>query len=137
MGSTWVILPERNAAFIGDTVTPGQPPFIAHADLDAWLDALHELSLARFKNFVLISGRGGMINQEDIRDQQKFLRKIKRRLEKLSSSKVNLSKVEEIGRGYADDFKANSKKDAKVFRNRLAYGFVQYLTNQYPGQKRS
>jgi len=137
MGSIWVILPERKAAFIGDTVTPGQPPFIANSDLDAWLDSLHELSLKRFQQFVMISGRGGIITRDDIRNQQKFLRKIKRRLDKLSTSKVNLAKVEEIGKSYADEFIVNSKKDEKVFRNRLAYGFMQYLTSQYPNEKKS
>ena len=137
LGSIWVVLPERQAAFIGDTVTPGQPPFIAHANLDAWLETLHELSLVRFRDFILISSRGGIITRDDIRDQQKFLSKIKRRLEKLSNSKANLAKVEEIGKAYADDFNPASKIDEKVFRNRLAYGFIQYLTNQYPGEKRS
>jgi glyoxylase-like metal-dependent hydrolase (beta-lactamase superfamily II) len=137
LGSIWVVLPDRKAAFIGDTVTPGQPPFIANADLDTWLDTLHELSLNRFREFVLISGRGGIITKDDIRDQQNFLRKIKRRLEKLSTSKVNLAKVNEIGKAYADEFKTTSKKDEKVFRNRLAYGFMQYLTSQYPGEKKS
>lgn len=136
-GSIWVILPEREAAFIGDTVTPGQPPFIANADIDAWLEALHDLTLARFRDTVLISGRGEIVSKDDIKEQQKFLRKIKRRLDKLSPAKVNIKKVEEIGASYADDFKASTKKEAETFRKRLAYGFVQYLTNRYPNNPKS
>jgi glyoxylase-like metal-dependent hydrolase (beta-lactamase superfamily II) len=136
-GSIWVLLPERKAAFIGDTVTPGKPPFIANANLDAWLEALHDLSLVRFREYALISGRGEIVTKTDIRDQQKFLRKIKRRLEKLSTSKISIDKVEEIGASYADDFKAKSQSEARAFRKRLSYGFVQYLTGQYPDSKKS
>ena len=42
----------KQVAFIGDTVTPGQPPFFSNADIDAWLVSLHELQLARFKDFI-------------------------------------------------------------------------------------
>jgi len=136
-GSIWVLVPERKVIFIGDTVTLGQPPFIANADLDAWLKELHELGLTQFQEYAIISGRGGIVNKNDIRNQQKFLRKIKRRLDKLSTTKANIAKVREIGASYADDFIAGSKNEADVFRKRLAYGFVQYLTNQYPDSKKS
>jgi len=131
-GSTWVIVPERQAAFIGDTVTPGQPPFLANAEIDEWLNALHELVLVRFRDYVLVSGRGELVTKQDVKEQQKFLRKIRRRLDRLASSKSKISKVEEAGAGYADDFKPKSKKEAEVFRNRLSYGFVQYFSNHYP-----
>ena len=131
-GSTWVIVPKRQVAFIGDTVTPGQPPFLANADIDEWLDALHKLILVRFRDYALISGRGELVNKQDIKEQQKFLRKIHRRMDRLASSKAKSSKVEEAGAGYVDDFQAKTKKEAEAFRNRLSYGFVQYFSNHYP-----
>ena len=131
------MVPERKVIFIGDTVTPGQPPFIANADIDAWLEELHELGLTQFREYAIIGGRGGIVNKNDIRNQQKFLRKIKRRLDKLSTTKANIAKVGEIGASYADDFITESQNEAEVFRKRLAYGFVQYLTTQYPDSKKS
>lgn len=131
-GSIWVIVPEREVAFLGDTVTPGQPPFLANADIDAWLDALHELRLARFRDHVLISGRGTLVNKEDIKELQNFLRKAKHRLDKLASSKAKVSKVEEVGVGYADDFKGKFKQEAEVIKKRLGYGFAQYFIKHYP-----
>ena len=36
-------LPEEKVIFIGDTVVKGQPPYLASADLPAWLETLNTL----------------------------------------------------------------------------------------------
>lgn len=129
-GSTWVIAPEKQVAFIGDTVTPGFPPFMGSADIDTWLETLHELQLARFKDFILISGRGEMINQEDIKDQEKFLKKAGRKLEKLISSGAKADEAEKLGAEFADDFKTRSKREADQIKARLVSGFGHYLSSR-------
>ncbi len=39
-GATWVILPHEKVVFVGDAVLRNQPPFLAGADLPAWLETL-------------------------------------------------------------------------------------------------
>ncbi len=39
-GATWVILPGAKVVFVGDAVLKNQPPFLAGADLPAWLETL-------------------------------------------------------------------------------------------------
>jgi glyoxylase-like metal-dependent hydrolase (beta-lactamase superfamily II) len=125
-GSIWAVLPERKVAFVGDTVIAGQPPFLAAVDLDAWSDNLELLKSPDYKDFILISSRGIMVNKDDIRDLQKFLKKVQRLAEKNTSGKADLAQIEETGASLADDFKAKNKAEMEVFRTRLAYGFSQY-----------
>ena len=127
-GATWVIVPHKQVAFIGDTVTPDQPPFLGSADIDAWLESLHELQLARFKDYILISGRGSLVTQEDIRELEHFLKKAARKLEKLVSSKAKTDEVEKLAEDFYSEFKAKNKDDADRFKNRLLNGVAQYYS---------
>jgi len=131
LGAIWVIAAKRQVAFIGDTVTPGQPPFLANADIDAWLEALHQLAMARFRNFILISGRGELVTHEDIREAQKFLKKVAQRLDKLAAAKTKTAKVEQDGMDLAEEFEAKNRKELEIFRQRLGHGFAQYYTGHY------
>lgn len=130
-GSTWAILPERKIAFIGDTVITNQPPFLAAAELDDWFESLELLKSNDYKDYIFISGRGTLINKDDIRDLQKFLKKVQRLVDKNSNGKSNLEKIENTGASLVDEFKAKNKTEAEVFRTRLAYGFSQYCLNRF------
>ncbi|MEK6221268.1 MAG: hypothetical protein N2D54_03385 [Chloroflexota bacterium] len=39
-GASWVVLPELSIAFVGDAVMLKQPPFLANANIPAWIDTL-------------------------------------------------------------------------------------------------
>jgi len=130
-GSTWVVVPDKQVAFIGDTVTPGQPPFLANADIDAWLLSLHELQLSRFKDFFLISGRNSLATMDDIKDLEHFLKKVARKLEKLTAVKAKTEEVEKLADELMTDFKPGNKHEAELFNNRLAVGLVQYYSNHH------
>ena len=58
-GAIWVILPDEKIVFVGDAVAKGRPPFLAHADIPAWLEALELLQSADYKGYTVVSGRGG------------------------------------------------------------------------------
>ena len=128
-GSIWAILPERKIAFIGDTVVVKQPPFLAAADLEAWNEKLDLLRSNDFKDFILISGRGKMVTRDDVRDLQKFLKKVQRMADKSCNGKSDLEKIEAVGASLASEFKARNKAEAEVFSTRLSYGFGQYCLN--------
>jgi glyoxylase-like metal-dependent hydrolase (beta-lactamase superfamily II) len=71
-GSIWVIIPSEQVVFVGDTVVPDQPPFLANAELNDWINSL-ELLATSYRDYIIISGRGGPVAGEAIRLQQKIL----------------------------------------------------------------
>ena len=85
-GAIWVIIPSADIVFVGDAVVPDQPPFLAQADLPAWIDAMDILT-TRFRNHIIISGRGGPVAIETVRSQKTYLKKVLKGLpSKLSRS---------------------------------------------------
>ena len=128
-GSTWAILPEKKVAFVGDSVISGQPPFLASADIDIWLENLEILKSATYKDFILISGRGALVTKDDIRELEKFLKKVQRLSEKFGNSKADAVQIEQTGASLMEDFKPKNKAEAELFRTRLAFGFSQYCLN--------
>jgi len=128
-GSSWVVLPERQVAFIGDTVTPQQPPFLACADITKWLNSLHELKLARFKDFILISGRDALVTQKDVRDLEKFLKIAEKKISSITASKSNVDEIEVLAEELAQEFNPKSKREWEFFKNRLVFGLSQFLFN--------
>ncbi|MDK2982209.1 MAG: hypothetical protein PWQ55_2556 [Chloroflexota bacterium] len=128
-GAIWAVLPERKVIFLGDALSGNQPPFLAAADLDQWIETLELLKGNTYKDYILISSRGGMVNRDEARDLQKFLKKVQRLADKTANSKSDLAQIEEAGASLADEFKAKSKAEMEIFRTRLAYGFSQYCLN--------
>jgi len=134
-GSIWVILPANNVIFIGDAVTPNHPPFLASANIKTWLISLDILKSSKYKDYLIISGRSALVNKDDIRHAQRFLKKALRAFEKLSSQEANLTKVQKTALAYIDEFKFNTKSEKELFRARLSYGFSKYYINHYSKKK--
>jgi glyoxylase-like metal-dependent hydrolase (beta-lactamase superfamily II) len=134
-GSSWVILPNQKIVFVGDTVTPGQPPFLSSAEIKPWVLSLDILKSSKFEDFVIISGRAALIANEDIRQLQRFLKKALRTLDKLYNQKAEIIKVQESGASFIDEFKPNNNSEKDLFRARLSYGFSKYYINNYSLKK--
>jgi len=128
-GNTWVIVPEKQVAFIGDTVTPGLPPFLSNADFKAWLEALHELQLARFNEYFLISGRDELVNKEDIKHLERFLKKASREIDLITRGKTKTDEVEKLAEELASDFNIRTRREAEQIKNRLIADISEYLSN--------
>jgi len=128
-GSSWVILPERQVVFLGDTVTPSQPPFLSAANIEEWLTSLHELKLARFKDHILISGRGTLATIDDVRKLEHLLKIVEKRLSKLTPVKGKVEEIDAVADEIMQDFDPMNKHDAEIFKNRLVFGLSQYLIN--------
>jgi cyclase len=63
-GSIWVVLHDAGVAFIGDTVSVSEPPYLGEADIEAWLETLDDLrGLSGYK---LISSHDGLIRGSDL-----------------------------------------------------------------------
>lgn len=129
-GSSWLILPEQKVLFIGDAVVVKGPPFLDNAHLPTWIDTLDELLKAKYKDYTLISGRGGPIEIDQVKELKKTFRKIYRRVDKLASRKASIQDVAELADKYMDDF-SFEKRDRDFFLQRLQQGLSQYYQKNY------
>ena len=129
-GSSWVIVPSEKVVFIGDTVVAKGPPFLGYAHLPTWIDTLDVLMRVRFRDYKIISGRGGPIKVDTIKDLKKSLRKIHRRLEKFAGRKAPIEDVSDFATKFLDDFKF-LKRDREFFLQRLQQGLSEYYIRNY------
>lgn len=121
--SIWVILPESKVVFVGDTVVLKQPPLLANAVLDSWIEDL-DLLLSAYKDFSIISGRGGPAKNEEIHEMRKFLRNVVRRLDLLASKKGKPSETEKMVQPLLSKFSFPGSKQKK-YAQRLKNGLLQ------------
>lgn len=126
----WVSIPGLQIIFIGDTVTPNQPPFLAGADLEAWMGQLKLLLSAQYKHWLFVSGRGGLVNAEDLHNQLRYLEKVSRRMEKLAGCKAAPEETFKLVDSLLEGFDV-TEENAAFFRNRLRYGLLNYYSLHY------
>lgn len=129
-GAIWVILPDEKIIFIGDAVVKGQPPFLAYADLPAWIETLNALLDPKFKGFTIVSSRSGIVNQQVVRQQLALLKKIHDRLEKLGSKKPAIGVTDKLADQILKDFRAPAERK-KQYLHRLRYGLNHYYMRHY------
>ena len=128
-GASWVVIPTVQVVFIGDAVVVDQPPFLAHADLDEWLATI-ELLQTDYKQFYRVSGRGGVITDEDVKKLRGFLMQVRDKLEKLASR----NELPEATEGLVSSLLAKLNFPAKwreKYSQRLRYGLYQYYARHY------
>jgi glyoxylase-like metal-dependent hydrolase (beta-lactamase superfamily II) len=123
--SIWINLVSENIVFVGDAVIPHQPPYLANADLPVWKNALRQLLSTEFQDYIVISGRGGMVNSMDIRDQLKFLEKVEQIISQLIAAKADPQATNDLVEELIMDFPAKPE-DHALYRQRLQWGLHQY-----------
>jgi len=131
LGSTWLELPQQKTLFVGDTVIPGAPPFLAAADLPAWQEALEILLSPSYKGYTLVSGRAGVISIADVKEQSKFLGKVQQQIEKLADKENIPHEVEHICLQLLKHFDSKPPKYDHYY-SRLTYGLTQYIKRHIP-----
>ena len=102
-GSIWVCIPEKKILFVGDAVSPQTPPFFAYANLDFWLESV-QLLLNSYQDFVLISGRGGILTKPDLTSQRNYLKKVLKGMDGLFERGAAPDEVEELVPGLLKGF---------------------------------
>jgi cyclase len=130
IGSICIRLPEDKIIFIGDMVTPHQPPFLAEADLTTWTDNLVRLAGPDFEEFMIISGRGGLIQQTEVKTQLKFLRRVEQQLETLAAQKAAAEATAQLVPGLLGEFQVPHERK-NLFQRRLQFGLKQYYQHHY------
>jgi len=131
-GSIWVHLPDEKIVFIGDAVLKNQPPFLAGANLKAWLASLDLLLGSSFKGYTIVSSRGGMVTTSVIKAQYDFLKHVYDKLDKIVTKKPNPAATEKLVTTLMTWFKAPSARQ-KEFAQRLRYGLLHYNMRQDRG----
>lgn len=131
-GSIWVRLPEEKIVFIGDAVLKNQPPFLAGANLKAWLTSLELLLDAPYKGYTIISSRGGIMTTAAIKTQYDFLKHVYDKLDKITTKKPNPAAIEKLVASLLTWFKAPAARQ-KQFAQRLRYGLLHYNARQDRG----
>jgi len=128
-GAIWVALPEEKIVFVGDSVLKGQPPFLAHADLPAWIESLTALQ-NDYKGYTIVSGRGGVVTQQAVKHQADILASALDKLEKLAKKRAAATAAEKIAETLIKEFKAPVARQ-KQYAQRLKYGLHHYYARNY------
>jgi glyoxylase-like metal-dependent hydrolase (beta-lactamase superfamily II) len=129
-GATWVILPDAKVVFVGDLVLKNQPPFLAGADLPIWLDALKLLLSPAYRNWLVVSGRSGVVASDVIRAQKDYIESVLNKVEKLAQKKYTPEAVENLITPLLRPFKMPASQTQKYTR-RLRYGLHHYYARHY------
>jgi glyoxylase-like metal-dependent hydrolase (beta-lactamase superfamily II) len=129
LGSIWVLVPSAEVVFVGDTILNDQPPFLASANLPAWIESL-ELLKSSFNQYTVISGRGGTDEKESIRSQLNILKKILRGLERLAKKDAPPEMTEGLINGLISGMSLPPER-RKHYIQRLRHGLYYYYTQHY------
>ena len=129
-GAIWIVLPEEKIVFVGDAVLHNQPPFLAGADIDAWLAALKLLLSPAYKGWDVVSGRGGVVGGEAIKAQADFLEQVLKKVEKLAQKKPSPDALEALAVSLLGHFKIPANRQTKYLR-RLRNGLQHYYSRHF------
>ncbi len=129
-GAIWAIIPDQNTIFIGDAVVAEQPPFLASANLPVWLDTLGELMSPKYQNYLVVSGRNGLITHKQIQQQIAFLTKVYQQIETLAGGKAVPEDTQALVPSLLKDFDVPPERET-LYYNRLKWGLMQYFNRHY------
>lgn len=125
VGSTWAVVPHAKAVFIADTVIANMPPFLHQANIPDWLESLEVLK-NEYSDYLLISGRSGIVTLKDVEAQIKFLEKTESLLKRALRRKYGVGDLNSSINKLVNDF-----PDESIYQKRLAYGFAQCYQQNY------
>jgi len=123
--SVWVELPKQKVVFVGDMVIPQAPPFLASADLAAWQAAVARLLAPEYRGYTIVSGRGGVVTVNDVKEQGKFLAKTQQAVEKLSGKEDDLHEIDHVAFQLLKSFEHRSPHSEQYY-SRITFGLSQY-----------
>lgn len=130
LGAAWVLIPKEKIVFVGDAVLKNQPPFLAHANLPAWIEALQLLGTPAFRGYTVVSGRSGPVAAAVVRAQLDYLKSLLGRLEKLAAKRAGPDSTETLIQPFLAGIRAPAARQ-KIFAQRLRYGLHHYYGRHY------
>jgi len=130
MGAIWAVLPGNQVCFVGDAVLADQPPFLAGADLPVWIETLQALLQPAYQNYLLVSGRGGLVTHDQVRSQVRFLEKTHGLLEELAGRNAPVEEAVELSGQLLESFPPAGPRQLQ-YQQRLHWGLRQYYLRYY------
>jgi len=134
-GAIWAVLPSERIIFVGDSVMKSQPPFLAHADLPAWIESLNLLLSPAYKGYAVVSGRGGMVTLQNIKAQAEMLKRVYDKFDKLGKKRATIASADKLVEQFIKESKPPITRN-KQFAQRLRYGLHQYYIRNYHASSR-
>lgn len=128
-GSIWVVIPQAGVLFCGDMVVINQPPFLAHADLEAWLQGL-ELLQTQYAGYLMVSGRGGLATMEHVQMQQAVLQQVLAALENINRKNASPETLTRLANDLLSNYKFPSEL-SETYLQRLRTGLQQCFNRRY------
>lgn len=129
LGSIWVVIPEAHVVFIGDAVLPNQPPFLTNGDIPSWVETLSLLT-SSYRDYTIISGRGGPVTVQAVRAQQQNLKATLKGLERLAKRNAPPEATENLIPNLLSSFSIPKKLEEQYYQ-RFRHGLFQYYARRY------
>ncbi|MEI8131645.1 MAG: hypothetical protein WCG34_04375 [Leptolinea sp.] len=129
-GSCWIEIPEEKIMLVGDILMANQPPFLANANIPAWISLLEELQSPRFSGYTLVSGRGGVTSAAAIPPLLEWLKAVQTKIQQLGEKSAP---PEETGAS-VETFLAAFQFPAECrnqYRDRVKWGLLQNYLHCY------
>jgi glyoxylase-like metal-dependent hydrolase (beta-lactamase superfamily II) len=123
----WLEVPEAKVVFVGDCVTPNFPPFLAAAELPQWLALLVRLMAPEYQGYAILSGRDGLVTQEDIRRQYEYFSNLSDLLAKAIEARSGVEELESSVPELLKPFDVPLEK-AELYQTRLKWGLQHYYS---------
>ena len=129
-GAIWVVVPDLKVVFVGDAVLLDQPPFLADANIEEWVESLDLLLSSTYRGYTIVSGRGGLVAVETVRAQRRYLKDVRKRLERLAKRNAPPEATENLVPKLLSGFDFPAKRE-ELYTRRLRYGLNRYYTRRY------
>lgn len=129
-GAIWVEMPFEKIAFIGDTVVANQPPFLGSATIPAWIASLERLLTLEYREYLLVSGRGGLVAQQQVREQIAFLKLVEDQVGGLGKKNATPEDAAALAPGLLKNFSVPVGKEVQ-YEQRLRYGLSHYFLRHF------
>lgn len=130
LAGSWLKLENEKVVFVGDSVVIHQPPFLAFADLDAWVADFDLLLSEEYKGYKIVSGRNGVVHPRSIEKARETLLNIKGAVEAFAAEK---GEIEDLLAEVPALLKPLNftKSLTQLYHNRLSWGLEHYYKRHY------
>jgi glyoxylase-like metal-dependent hydrolase (beta-lactamase superfamily II) len=136
-GSCWVEILEEKILFVGDTLPVNQPPFLANADIPAWVRSLELLQTPRFSEYTLISSRGGNTNNKSIPMLIDWMKEVESRMVEMGAKNSPPDETAAMVDTFLKIFNFPLESQAQ-FYDRIRWGLFQnYARRFFPSRAES
>lgn len=134
-GACWLLAPEQEVVFVGDALTLGEPPFLAQADIPAWLESLEALLSRHYREYAIICGRGGKATPREIKQMASLLKDLHGKLRGISRGRNAAVEMDKLAARIAERFKPTHKQ-RPFFVQRLRHGMQEYAARHFPSRRK-